>query len=279
MTCVLVRYAEIGLKGKNRILFEKKLAQNIRNVLEQNKVEVEKITRPYGRLIVFTKGHRFLRSVFGIASYSPAVKTTVETKAMADTALQMVELHPGVSFRVSCQRLDKSLTPSKEIEKQFGAEIVARTGAMVDLTDYDIEVGVELIEGAAYVFTERVICFGGLPVGSQGKVLAVINNAADELAALLIMHRGCEVIPVCFSEYPLRLLRVFGCTAPQQRIADFADIDDVARESNAHAVVVGQSLEHLSTLPTNLLVLRPLISYDEKQTHVKLHAFQHTLSD
>ncbi|HHI04210.1 MAG TPA: tRNA 4-thiouridine(8) synthase ThiI, partial [Candidatus Woesearchaeota archaeon] len=71
---VVIRYSEIGLKGNNRIIFEKKLINNIKDCLKKNKIKYDKIQRLRGRIIIFAEQKLdCLKYVFGISSFSPAL--------------------------------------------------------------------------------------------------------------------------------------------------------------------------------------------------------------
>lgn len=272
-SCILVRYDEIGLKGANRGRFEDLLVNNIRLAFRADGLSVGPIERRYGRIIVsLKKGISSLKRIFGISSCSPALETVPDVESMADAALHLCELNDRVSFRVSCQRLDKTMSlTSRDVEHQLGAELVSRTNAEVDLTEFDFEVGVELINNKAYVFVDRSECFGGLPVGSEGTVLALIDNSASLLAALLMLQRGCNVIPVSFSEIQHPILAKYGALAP--RLIKEGEIDFIAKDANAKAVVVGQLIDNVSDVKTSLVILRPLVGLSEKQVNEKLNEF------
>ncbi len=262
---ILVRYNEISLKGKNRKWYEQKLIENIKQTIKKEGKTVGPIERRLGRIILHTgEKFSFLKRVFGIASYSPAIETAIEITKMADATLRLVELHSGVSFRASCQRLDKTTElNSLGVERQLGAEIVERTNAEVDLTEYDINVCVELINQKAYVFTEKTNCFGGLPINTQGTILAVIENKADELAALLMLRRGCTIIPISTKDHPL--LTRYGA----QPSVEINEMDNLTAE----AVVTGQTLEKIQQPSTTKLVLRPLIGMTDKEITTRLNEF------
>jgi adenylyl- and sulfurtransferase ThiI len=66
------------------------------------------------------------------------------------------------------------------------------------MKDFDFELGAETIQGKIYIFTERIPGQGGLPVGVEGRVVAIVEQESDLLAAILMMKRGCAAIPVVF---------------------------------------------------------------------------------
>ncbi len=271
---ILVRYNEISLKKKNRQWYEEKLIQNIRQALRKEAINIGPIERRLGRIIIHKSGKLpILKRIFGIASYSHALETPIEIPKMADATLNQCELNQNVSFRVSCQRLDKTTElKSLEVEKQLGAEIVERTQAEVDLTEYDIEVRVELINKKAYIFTEKEECFGGLPADTQGTMLALIENQADVLAAMLMLKRGCTVFPIAYKETESMLTR-YGAQG-QRIIKEENEIDLIAEETKAKGLVVGQTLEQIKPVQTKMLVLRPLSGMTEEQIEKRLDEFR-----
>ncbi|PIN75239.1 hypothetical protein COV18_03555 [Candidatus Woesearchaeota archaeon CG10_big_fil_rev_8_21_14_0_10_37_12] len=262
---ILVRYSEIGTKGKNRKWYEQKLANNIQHFLSKKGISAE-IERRYGRILVHVeKKISELKKIFGSSSYSYAIQTPIDIVKMAQAAMQLVELHRNISFRVTCQRLDKTIPMnSQEVQKQLGAEIVAKTKAEVDLENYDVNIEVELIHGNAYVFTERINCFGGLPVNSQGTVLAFTETKQDILAAILMLKRGCTVIPLFEKQQPTELLQTYGAKISCQ-LNKNQTIRTIAQETKALALVNGQTLNELEEIETELLVLRPLTGINEKE--------------
>ena len=195
---VLVRYSEIGLKGGNRNIFEKKLIDNMRSCLTRNKVKFCAIKNLFGRIFVETEERcECLRCIFGISSFSPAIdagQTMDSAKKASEKLIQ--KLKKKMTFRVSCQRLDKSFPfDSQEFERELGAFVVDKKGNRARMKGFDFELAAELIQGRIYLFTERIAGQGGLPVGVEGKVIAIIEKENDLLAALLMLKRGCAVIP------------------------------------------------------------------------------------
>ena len=99
----------------------------------------------------------------------------------------------------------------------------------------------------------------------------MIDNSASLLAALLMLQRGCNVIPVSFSEIQHPVLAKYGALAP--RLMKEGEIDFIARDANAKAVVVGQLIDNVSDVKTSLVILRPLVGLSEKQVNEKLNEF------
>jgi thiamine biosynthesis protein ThiI len=208
MGLILLRYGEIALKGQNRAYFFRKLRRNVRQCLKANDVHGE----------VWQEGQRIyletdqveaaldaVQRVFGIVSLSPVQAVPAEIGAIrqeATTVARRVGLDATKSFRVKARRADKSFPHiSPEIERLAGEAVVAATGARVDLSkNASVEIGVEVQPRRALVFGETIAGPGGLPLGSQGRVVALLSSGIDSpVAAWLMMKRGCGVIPLHFS--------------------------------------------------------------------------------
>ncbi len=259
---VIVRYSEISLKGRNRIVFEKRLIDNIKDCLEKNKVKYEKIQRLRNRIIIFAKGKlNCLKYVFGISSFSPALILEPEIKEIEKAVSKLVENKKFKSFRVSAQRLNKDfLLTSPEIEKIIGSFVCEKFNKKVSLKNFDLEIGIEILD-KAYVFTERVKGLNGLPVGVEGKVVSLIEDKNSLLASLLMMKRGCYVIPVSLKKTNIDLIKKFayGFEPELMIIKNIKKLDELSKDNNAGAVVVGQTLETFKELKIKTMVLRPLV--------------------
>lgn len=208
MGLILLRYGEIALKGQNRNFFFKRLRRNVRLCLKAYSLE--------GR--VWQEGQRIyletgdleaavaaVRRVFGLVSLSPVHETPAELDSISREAVAVAKkagLAAGRSYRVRARRSDKSFPYiSPEIERRVGARIGAATGARVDLSkNADVDIGVEVHQSRALVFGQTIPAPGGLPLGTQGRVVALLSSGIDSpVAAWLMMKRGCGVIPVHFA--------------------------------------------------------------------------------
>jgi thiamine biosynthesis protein ThiI len=209
MNVVIVRYGEIGTKSRQtRRWFENILMNNIREALVSEGIEFKRVGAKHGRVLVKTNRAKeaveVLRRVFGIVSLSPAMEIEAEMEKINRTALKLFRRKKrelGLEkpkFRVTARRITKEFPlKSPEVQARVGEYILENEESEVNLHDYDIEVGVELMEGKAYVFVEKIKGWGGLPIGTQGKVVALLSGGIDSpVAAFLMMKRGVEVIPV-----------------------------------------------------------------------------------
>ncbi|GIN06703.1 putative tRNA sulfurtransferase [Shouchella clausii] len=211
MDHILVRYGELALKGKNRGHFEKLLLANIRHVLKPfPKVQAK---RTFGRIVVELNSTDHepvaaaLANVFGIQSYSLALRVENELEAMQKGALFMLTQHPDAkTFKVSARRAYK-LFPidSQSLNHKIGSYVLkAFTGELtVDVHHPDVNVVVDVRESGTYITAGVYAGAKGLPVGSSGKVLHLLSGGIDSpVAAHMLMGRGAEVEMLHFHSPP-----------------------------------------------------------------------------
>lgn len=199
---VLVHYSEIALKGQNRNYFEKKLARNIKEVLPPGAA----IKRLFGKFLIklsenYDKASMVsaLTRVYGISNFAFAAgcgSTFDELKSKAINALNEIEIHG--TFKVIASGRGFPLGPS-EIERQLGAVIVEKCGLNARMVSPDTTVHVEICDSVAYLYLEKFPGLGGLPVGSSGRVVALLSGGIDSpVAAVLTAKRGCRPLFVHF---------------------------------------------------------------------------------
>jgi len=216
MGLIVIRYGEIGLKGKNRGYFVKRLRRNIRDCLKRNDLtgEVRSVgQRVYVRVEDVERAVEKLRDVFGIVSLSPAQEAPADIEAITVEALKVAQragLDEKRSFRVQSRRADKAFPLiSPEINRLVGAHIQAATGARVDLSnEADLTIGIEVRRDHALVYGQTVAGHGGLPLGTESRAVALMSGGIDSpVAAWMIMRRGCVVIPVHFCQSEVELAK------------------------------------------------------------------------
>lgn len=198
---IIARYGEIGIKSpKIRSRFERKLVKNIKATFE---CEVE---RNQGRIYIFPKdfkeGIEKLNRVFGVVSYSPATSTKANYESIDETLGQYTReliseglLDENTKFAIKCRRVGTHEFTSQEMAAHCGGVVRNVVLAPVDLTNPDLTIFVEIRDDDAYIFHEKIRGPGGLPLGTQGKVVVLLSSGIDSpVAAYLMMKRGCEVI-------------------------------------------------------------------------------------
>ncbi len=206
----LIAYQEIGLKGRNRTVFERRLQENVDAALDG--LPVGRTQRAASRLVVRVKDPaamvavaRRIAAVPGVGTVALAFLATQDPADMEQAALVAIgEAGAYESFKVEAKRSNTNYTEtSMEINSRIGATIAAQTGARVDLSDPDVTVGVTVTQGDAYVFAKRFRGVGGLPVGSASRVVSLLSSGIDSpVATWRMMRRGAVAVGVHFSGRP-----------------------------------------------------------------------------
>ena len=211
---LLLRYHEVGLKGKNRSVFVGALAANARKALERAEIGDLRVRTEYGQIVVdvsddshLSPALSALSGVYGIARVAPALRTGLAFEEIIDGVREIVqtEWKGAKTFRVSASRADKRYPlTSVELNTQIGTIVEAETGSKVKLRGADIDLRVDVREKDAYVYVESIAGAGGLPVGSSAHVTALLSGGIDSpVAAARMFRRGCTVDFVHFHSFPL----------------------------------------------------------------------------
>ncbi len=206
--CVVVHYHEIGLKGRNRGFFERRLVDNLEAMLDPALHRgVENLT---GRVIVHTDGppaREVLDRVgrtFGVASCAPAICVDAAVDEMTKAALSFLGDREFTTFAVAARRATKDFPlTSHQINVQLGATVQAATEAGVNLGSPDATVHVEVVGKRSFVYVDRFDGPGGLPVGVSGKVVSLLSGGIDSpVATYRILKRGAKAILCHFHSAP-----------------------------------------------------------------------------
>lgn len=210
----LIKYAEIGIKGKNRYLFEEALVDQIRFALK--KVEGEfKVHRTQGRIYVdalsefdFDETVQGLQKVFGISGICPVVYAEDEgfEKLGKDVVEFIDRVYPekNQTFKVHARRARKNYPmDSMEINCELGGVILDAYPEMkVDVHHPEIELNVEIRE-KIYIYSQIIPGPGGMPVGTNGKAMLLLSGGIDSpVAGYMISKRGVKIDAVYFHAPP-----------------------------------------------------------------------------
>ena len=210
MTAVLVHYSEVALKGKNRSWFVGRLVRNIHGALAG--LHIKEVRTPIGRIeVVLGQDHVMpevldrLSRVFGVHNYSISTRLPLDFEGMADAIVSRLPPQESVkSFRVFVKRSDqKFATPSPQLARELGSRVWTARRWKVDLDHADLVISVEIIPGAAFCYMGRQLGAGGLPVGTGGRLVALLSGGIDSpVAAWRMMRRGCHLTMVHFHSSP-----------------------------------------------------------------------------
>jgi thiamine biosynthesis protein ThiI len=207
----IVRYAEIGLKGANRHLFERALVEHMRRQLKS--CGAPEVTKTRGRVWVADdpehrdRVRRALSLVPGIQSFSLARICDKDLDLLKACALDVFrESWSGdrpVVFRVTAKRSDKTYPlRSDQLGAELGAHLLENLpdGLLsVSMKQFELNLGVEIMENSACVYLRRERGVGGLPVGTAGEVMCLLSGGIDSpVAAWQMIRRGCRVHHVFF---------------------------------------------------------------------------------
>ncbi len=209
----LIKYAEIGIKGKNRYIFENALRDQIKNALKN--LGDYLVTKEQGRIYIeCPDGYDYedtveaLKRVFGIVQICPVmIVDTIEweplTKAVGD---YVEERYPDrhFTFKMDAKRSDKKYPmTSPEICIEMGAYLLRRFPEMkVDVHTPSVRIMVE-VRSRSYVYSEIIPGPGGMPVGTNGKAMLLLSGGIDSpVAGYMISKRGVTIDAVYFHAPP-----------------------------------------------------------------------------
>lgn len=206
---LLIRFGELTLKGKNRREFEKRLLKNIKRAVSGT--GAGQIETAYGRIYIPVEGDidqviDHVKKVFGIVSVSVADVSALKLEDIQQAAIkQLTEAGSGGTFKVETKRANKRFPmQSPEISREVGGYLLEHTqGWSVDVHQPDVTVDVEVRNEGAFVYTGKIPCHGGLPVGSTGKGLLLLSGGIDSpVAGWLGMKRGLKITGLHFHSFP-----------------------------------------------------------------------------
>lgn len=206
---ILIRFGELTTKGKNKKDFIRRLKQNTQHALSgYPKCEV---VAEHDRMFVILNGEDanavcdVVKNVFGIYSFSLAVKTSKDVDEIATTALELMkDEEEHATFKVAARRSDKSYhMNSDEINRYVATKILINTEHKVDVHNPDVKVQIEIRPDCAYVLTKVILGAGGYPVGVGGKALVMLSGGIDSpVACYLTMKRGIEIECIHYASPP-----------------------------------------------------------------------------
>ncbi len=210
---VLLRFGEIGIKSnQTRKRMTAMLVKHIRSTLRENKVSFDSIRQEWGRIFIETpdveKASLVASRVFGVVSTSPVVVTTSELDSITSAGIKLArsEFKKGLTFAVHARRFGNHQYSSQDVGAQLGGAIfddLSEYNLEVDLSNPEQEIYVEVRKEAAYLFAKTIKGVGGMPTGTQGKVVCTLSTGLDSpMAAYKIMKRGCIPTFVYFDNLP-----------------------------------------------------------------------------
>ena len=241
---IVCRYNEIATKSGNRAMFERRLIDNMRAACADLDTKL-KFNRMRGRIVIyrdqdveFTPEEKAaisqrLERCFGLDSFSfclegertmEAVEEMIK-KTVPEMFAPFLEKNGVVQFRTRARRADKRFPgTSKDIEIAAATIVEKLIGpgkVKVNLDHPDVSIGIEIREHNSILYFDSLKAAGGLPVGSNAPMLALLSGGIDSpVACHMTMKRGCHVDFLTFHSYPYTPR---GTVEKVQRIADLVN--------------------------------------------------------
>lgn len=227
----LIKYAEIGIKGRNRYIFEDALIQQIKYALKRCDGEFS-VRKEQGRIYVDVDSDYYdydevienLKRVFGISHICPMIQLEDEgfEKLGQDIVAYFDQVYPdkNITFKVNARRARKNYPKtSMELNMDLGEVLLKayeEQGLHVDVHKPDVLLSVEIREHI-YVYSIVVPGPGGMPVGTAGKAMLLLSGGIDSpVAGYMIAKRGVKIDAVYFHAPPYTSERA------KQKVIDLA---------------------------------------------------------
>ena len=226
----LIKYGEIGVKGKNRYLFEDALVRQIRYALKKTDGEFE-VTKENGRIYAtavsdfdFDEAVEALKTVFGIIGICPVVQ--IEDNGFDDLADTVIKYFDSAypdkhfSFKVNARRARKNYPmDSMEINMEMGGRLLdAFPELSVDVHNPDVLLQIE-IRNKINIYSTEIPGPGGMPVGTAGKAMLLLSGGIDSpVAGYMVAKRGVELEATYFHAPPYTSERA------KQKVIDLAKL-------------------------------------------------------
>jgi tRNA uracil 4-sulfurtransferase len=202
--CLIVRYGELFLKGKNRPDFVQKLITNINLSFQKNNFSNFNIRKLHDQLMITAESDSelakilpFLNKIFGISTFYLAYQLENDCEKLYDFVRKITDYHEinFTTFKFDISRSDKTFPKnSLTLQKELGEIIVKEQGLKVNLKNPDKIFYVRVYHSFILFLTEKIKGPGGLPVGSSGRVLLLLSGGIDSpVAAHHLIKRGLEV--------------------------------------------------------------------------------------
>ena len=290
---IIIRYGEIALKAKyTRNYFEHILIRNIKKALNTENI-INKIDKEWGRLYLKTKNIEesilILSRIFGVVSVSPAIKISTDLNFISEKVCKITKniLTKNNSFALRVNRVGNHDFTSQDIAIKVGDQIVKKISSKVDLTNPDFEIFIDIRENNTYIFIEKIPGIGGMPIGSQNNILAIIEDKYSILSSWYLLKRGCKII---FYIKNLKLQKdlIKFCNnwfvnkniiIKNDKENEILDISNIISKNSCYAILTGDninnnlnSIDKISELKNihKLPILSPLIVMKDEEINKKL---------
>jgi len=265
---VILRFGEMAIKSdQTRRRMKNLLIEQIESALRESKIPFEKVHSVYGRIYIETreavKAAETAAKIFGIVSTSPTVETTADLDTIVETGYRLAkaEFKKGLTFKVGARRIGEHSFSSQDVREQLGAKIFKDLDLPVDLSNPEQEIYVEVRNEKAHIFTQTFKGVGGMPTGTQGKVVCTISTGLDSpIAAYKVMKRGCIPVFVHLDNTPYADENCAEIAVKQaQLLADYIHGYEVKLYIVPHAPDIEEAQKHAPEKMTCLFCKRNML--------------------
>lgn len=219
---IVIRYGEIGTKGKNKKDFIKCLFKNVKNALKDNE-KLNFINR-YDRLYIELNGtdpkelYSKLEMISGISSFSPVYFMEKSMEALEKIIEEVIKDIEFDTFKVDAKRADKTFEiESMEINRRIATIILKNKDVKVDVHNPSLRFNIEVRNEGIYLYFEKHKGVGGYPLGIGGKALVLLSGGIDSpVACFEMMKRGVTIECIHFASFP------YTSKAAEEKVYDLA---------------------------------------------------------
>lgn len=219
---VVIRYGEIGTKGKNKKDFIRCLYNNIKASLKGN--DNLKFINRYDRLYIELNGedpnniYSKLDMISGISSYSPCFLINRNIDDLCENVKEIIKNIDFKTFKVDAKRADKTFEiQSMDVNKIIAGVILKNKNVKVDVHNPDLKFNIEIRGEGIYLYYEKYKGIGGYPLGVGGKALVLLSGGIDSpVACFEMMKRGVTIECIHFASFP------YTSKAAEEKVFDLA---------------------------------------------------------
>lgn len=211
---ISVSLGEMVLKGSNRKYFEDQLIKQI--IRKTKDIKFDKLYKEQGKIYIEADEYKFpsiidrLKSVFGLVYISPCIRVEKDIdkidKACSLNMKERLEKDSNIkTFKVDTRRSDKKYPlTSPELSREIGKRLLDSFDTLkVDVHTPDLYMYIDIKQDHAYIYSERIRAYGGMPVGTSGKGLLLMSGGIDSpVAGFMMAKRGVSLSCVHYHSYP-----------------------------------------------------------------------------
>ena len=218
---ILIKYGELTTKKGNRKLFINLLEKNIKNLLKDYSVKIEK---DRVRMFIYTNNINEvvdkLKKIFGIHSIVICDKVDNNIDSICKKSLEKINSVNGDTFKVITKRANKNFdVHSMEMNNIVASNILKNTSLKVDVHNPSVKLYIEIRDNYTYIYLGEILGSGGYPVGVQGKGLLMLSGGIDSpVSGYLALKRGVDIDCMYFESPPHTSIKA------KQKVIDLAKI-------------------------------------------------------